>query len=207
MKKIAFSAVAVMAIVLASCGGKKSEAYEESDSVAIMEMVDIVAGERIPTLTKDSLGEVYVGRRMAELADSVPGLYSHKENGASPDAVTVTFSNADGAQFVAYDFGEGNVDVINLVGRDVAVSTPGGDVRLGDSFEKILSLPGVVAEWSGYDDSGSWYWTWEGIWFAPSAESLTPELSRVLYQSAEEPAADKFSDEVKIGFIGTGLPF
>ena len=191
-----------------SCGNSHKESISDSDSIAVMEMVETVAASNAPAhISKDSIGKIYIGMPMHEIQDSVPALYTRKENGASPDAVTVTFSNDNGEQFVAYDFGEGKIDVLNVIGTDVAVMSPQGDIRLGDSFRKVLELPGVESEWSGYDDSGTWYWTWNGLWFAPAQDKLPSKLSQLLYHSDKEPTADDFSDEVSIGFIGTGLPF
>lgn len=209
MKNLLFKIMALTfsGFALASCGGGNGGHHADSDSVSFPESSVETSTVVKNYLTKDSIGHVYVGKPLAELPDSVPGLYSHKENGASPDAVSVTFSNADGQQFVAYDFGEGNVDVINVIGEDIYVATPDGEIKMGDSFKKVLQLPGAKAEWSGYDDSGSWFWTWEGIWFAPAGDRLTPELSKVMYQSSTEPTAEMFSEEVPVGFIGTGLPF
>ena len=107
--------------------------------------------------------------------DSVPGLYVRKVNGASPDAVTIDFEDEDGERFIAYDFGEGKIDVINLIG--------------------------------GYDGGGMWYWRWEGLWFAPSQDNLPTVLSRRLYHSESAPTSADFTDDVTVGFIGTGLPF
>ena len=189
------------------CGHSNKNDAIDSDSIAIMDMVETVAAANTTYINKDSIGAVYIGQPITELADSIPSLYTSKENGASPDAVTVTFSNPDGEQFVAYDFGEGKIDVLNVIGTDIKVNAPGGEFGLGDSFSKVLQLPGVAVEWSGYDDSGMWYWTWEGLWFAPSQDKLSPELSRLLYNSGTEPAASDFSEENTVGFIGTGLPF
>ncbi len=41
----------------------------------------------------------------------------------------------------------------------------------------------------------------------PSQQGLGEILSRKLYDSKETPSAADFSDDVKVGFIGTGLPF
>lgn len=194
-------------IMVSSCGNSNKNEASDSDSATIMDMVETVASDHTAYITKDSIGAIYIGKPMVELADSVHLLYSSKENGASPDAVTVTFSNEDGEQFIAYDFGEGNIDVLNVIGTDIKVNAPAGEFGLGDSFSRVLELPGVTAEWSGYDDSGMWYWTWEGLWFAPSQDRLSPKLSRLLYHSATEPEASDFSEENTVGFIGTGLPF
>lgn len=191
----------------ASCGVSDKTEAADSDSTAIPDMVEAVVASNATYIDKDSIGAVYIGMPMSELADSVAGLYTSKEYGATPDAATVTFSNPDGEQFVAYDFGEGKIDVLNVTGADIKVMAPEGEFGLGDPFTKVLQLPGVAAEWSGYDGSGMWYWTWEGLWFAPSQERLTPELSRLLYNPETEPAASDFPEGDTVGFIGTGLPF
>lgn len=205
MKKLMF--MALSAVILSGCGGNKAE-KADSDSIAEAEIMEAVAAVRNASyITNEGVGPVHIGLPMTEVADSVPGLYNHKENGASPDAVTITFSDADGEQFVAYDFGEGKVDVINVIGNALAVSAPNGDFGIGAPFSKVLELPGVQAEWTGYDDGGMWYWTWHGLWFAPSQENLPENLSKRLYLSEEEPVATDFNDNVTVGFIGTGLPF
>lgn len=200
---------AIAALIAAGCGGTKPrESSADSDTVALHDIeaaVEAVGNSCV--ITKDSVGRVAVGMSLAELPDRVEGLYSHKEQGASPDAVTVTFSNGDGEQFVAYDFGEGTVDVINVIGRDVLVGGPEGAFGLGAPFFRVLSLPGVEPEWAGYDNGGCWYWIWEGLWFAPSQEGLSASLASKLYHSGQAPEASDFTGSETVGFIGTGLPF
>jgi len=206
MKKLVY--IAALALAMGSCGkSSKTEAEAAADSVP--EAVDSVPVADAVTyyMVKDSVGTLSVGTPVKSLPDSIPGLYSSKENGASPDAVTVVFSDSDGEQFVGYDFGEGNIDVINLIGEKIKVKAPRGDFGLGDPFARVLELPGVTAEWTGYDDGGMWYWKWEGLWFAPSQENLTGDLSRRLYHSGQAPTYKDFPDNITIGFIGTGLPF
>ncbi len=196
-------------LVLSGCGGSKKEETKESvpfnDQSEVAE--EVVAPKDTFFLTKDNLGPVRIGMSVNNIPDSVAGLYGKKEVGASEDAVTVTFLDGDAESFIAYDFGESQVDVINLINRAVKVDAPRGAFGLGDKFAKVLELPGVRAEWSAYDGNGSWYWVWEGLWFAPSQETLTETLSRRLYHSGSAPTVADFSDEVTVGFIGTGLPF
>lgn len=200
---------AFAALLAAGCGGNKPQGpIADSDSVALHDIEAVVeAVGNSCRITKDSVGQVAVGMSLAELPDRIAGLYSHKEQGASPDAVTVTFSNGDGEQFVAYDFGEGTVDVINVIGRDVHVGGPDCEFGLGAPFSRVLSLPGVEAEWAGYDNGGCWYWIWEGLWFAPSQEGLSVPLASKLYHSGQAPVASDFTGSETVGFIGTGLPF
>lgn len=208
MKKIMMLS-AVGCLVLAGCSGNKKEKVVESDSMSEpVEIATETQGEStVAFITKDSIGHIFVGMPLHEVPDSISGLYTHKENGASPDAVTITFSDSDGEEFISYDFGEGNIDVLNVVGKNIKVNGPDGYFGLGDQFAKILDLPGVETEWSGYDGGGSWYWVWDGLWFAPSQETLTETLSKSLYNYDSAPSTSDFSDNVTIGFIGTGLPF
>lgn len=197
----------ILAAVLTSCGHSGSQKEAESDSIAVMDMVETVASEYRAYLTKDSIGSIWIGQELSEIPDSVPGLYNKKEPGATPDAVSVVFRQNGEEEFVAYDFGEGKIDVLNVIGSGVKIHTPHGEIGLGDSFAKVFELPGVKAEWSGYDESGMWYWTWEGIWFAPDQTNLPKELSQKLYHSGHAPTEKDFIDSIGIGFIGTGLPF
>lgn len=198
----------IAGILLCGCSkGSKTEATD-SDSVSLEEpLTDQEPKGKVYYITRDSIGPVKIGMNIEAVPDSVDGLYNKKVTGSSPDAVTIEFSNTDGESFVAYDFGEHKVDVVNLIGSYVKVKAPRGEFSLGDEFSKVLELPGVKAEWAGYDDTGMWYWTWEGLWFAPSQENLSETLTRRLYHSDMAPTHNDFSDDVTIGFIGTGLPF
>lgn len=207
MKKLFYF---VMLVLLATgCGKGSSASTSDSDSIVENNIDAIEAPDSIPTIyiTRDSIGPIHIGMPINEIPDSIAGLYDKKLNGASQDAVTVEFNNQYGSSFVAYDFGENKVDVLNLIGNYVKVKAPRGDFSLGDSFWRVLELPGVKAEWAGYDDSGMWYWNWEGLWFAPSQENIPEALLRRLYHSDVPPTQVDFTDEVTIGFIGTGLPF
>lgn len=207
MKKLIF--IALGAVALAGCSSNKKDTVADTDSIVTENVADEAVAE-MPSvfLNKDSIGTVYVGMPLGEIPQHVDGLYTRRENGASLDAVTIEFIQDDHARFVAYDFGEGKIDVINLIGPDVKVRTIKGDVGIGDSMATVLDLPGVKPEWSGLDGNGMWYWTWEGLWFAPAQENLSQGLLQRLYHSGQAPTIQDFRDEnVTIGFIGTGLPF
>ena len=206
MKKTFLFALA--SIVLASCSGNSSKTTVDSDSITdVLEETDEVRETANNLLTKEGVGSIWIGQSINDLPDSIPGLYNYKEMGASPDAVTIEFKGPQGGHFVAYDFGEGKIDVINLIDSSVKVDAPRGEFGIGDKFNNVLQLPGVEEEWSGYDDVGTWYWKWNGVWFAPSQESISESLSRRLYQSEQAPTRADFDDNVTIGFIGTGLPY
>lgn len=211
MKKLflmIFAGVGIAGMLLCGCSKGSGSETSDSDSVNVEETLTEEGPEgTVYYITRDSIGPVRIGMNIEAVPDSVDGLYNKKVTGASPDAVTIEFSNANGESFVAYDFGEHKVDVVNLIGNYIKVKAPRGEFSLGDEFSRVLELPGVKAEWAGYDDTGMWYWTWEGLWFAPSQENLSETLTRRLYHSDMAPTHNDFSDDVTIGFIGTGLPF
>ncbi len=196
------------AFLLVSCSGSQGKGSADSDSIEeTASLVDSIPAEPRPVLTKDSIGGIFIGESVNDVPDAIEGLYTAKENGASPDAVTIVFKGAEGERFIAYDFGEGKIDVINLIDTVAQVKAPRGMFGIGDKFSNVLQLPGVETEWSGYDNSGTWYWKWEWLWFAPSQETISENLSRRLYQPIQAPTPADFDDSVTVGFIGTGLPF
>lgn len=200
---------ALVAALFAACSGNNKTEVTDSDSLSSpsWEQAEPVAERQISYITKDSIGQIKIGQSVNEIPDSLPGIYTKRINGASEDAVTITFIDSDKEEFISYDFGEGVIDVINVIGNDVKVKAPRGEFGLGDKFAKVLELPGVATEWSGYDGNGSWYWVWEGLWFAPSQETLNETLSQRLYNYDTAPTPADFGNDVTIGFIGTGLPF
>lgn len=206
MKKLVMAAGVLL--MAASCAGNSEKKQTDSDSIALAEIEEMVETVRDHVcITADSVGFVAIGMPMNQLPDSVPGLYDHKRHSSSPDAVAFVFSDSEGDSFVAYDFGEGNVDVINLIGKQIKVAGSQGVFGMGDAFSNVLLLPEVEAEWAGTGSGGSWYWVWHGIWFAPSNDSLSETASRKLYDSHQPPLASDFTEKDIIGFIGTGLPY
>lgn len=224
MKTLRYVAIAAIgAGLLAGCGKSKNEGASAADTLAadtINPADEAQAWVPVPYLTSrhigpaDTLGVIdnvaglHIGMPVSRIPDSIPGLYNLKRNADSRDAVVIEFLEDGVERFVAYDFGEGNIDVINVIGGDVKVKTLKGDISLGSPMADVLNLPGVEAEWSSYDDNGMWYWTWQGLWFAPDQENLSTGLSHRLYHSGQAPTMKDFEeDAVTVGFIGTGLPF
>lgn len=194
-------------LAMAACGGNGGGNSADSDSAAVDSIADSIAAIPRFYLTADSLGPVHVGMKTDSLPEQVEYLYSDMRISTSPDATVNVFDDEGSTRFVTYDFGESRIDVISLSDSVVAVKAPRGDIRMGEEFAKVFELPGVKAEWSGYDSEGMWYWVWEGLWFAPVQEGLDPVLSSRLYNSHQAPTQADFSGNETIGYIATGLSY
>ncbi len=202
-----YSAIIGTLVLLSACSGGKTKSADTIDTVTSDETEIVEELSKPIYITQDSIGAIKIGESINDIPAAIEGLYVAKEYGASPDAVTITFKGEEGERFIAYDFGEGKIDVLNLIDGTVKVKSPKGEFGMGDKFSNVLQLPGVEVEWSGYENTGTWYWVWEGLWFTPSQDNITESLSRRLYQSIQAPTPADFDDSITIGFIGTGLPF
>ena len=201
-------AIILAVLTLNACGGKKeSKAEQQSDSAQTVEMESPVAGTTEYFLTADSIGPVRLGDNISAMPAAVANLYDMMLPTETPDAMAYTFLLADVPQFTIYDFMEGKVDVIALEGNARAINTPKGQIRVGDEFSIILSLPGVESEYESMDDMGIWYWKWNGLFFSVDETNLNESLSEALCDGKRPPRAAAFTPDVKIGYIATGLPF
>ena len=137
MKKKNAILYALPLLLLAGCGSSDKKSVGESDSVAESEIIEAVEAVRKANfITKDSVGGIMVGASVNTIPESIPGLYTSRQHGASQDAVTVSFSDDSGEQFVVYDFGEGKIDVINVVGPAIKVDALDGVFGIGDSLDR-----------------------------------------------------------------------
>ncbi|MCM1368886.1 MAG: hypothetical protein NC204_00765 [Candidatus Amulumruptor caecigallinarius] len=207
MKKTLFPIAALC--LLAACSGNKQTlpADSSADSVSNEAGADLVMPAQPFYLTADSIGPVRVGAKIVSLPKQVPDLYDTVLPVETPDAMAYTFLLGDEPQFTIFDFMNGNVDVIALEGNARSVSTPEGDIHVGDEFAKVLRLPGVESDWQNFDESGIWYWKWNGLFFGVDETAISTELSAALAEGRRPPRAFLFTPDVKIGYIATGLPF
>ena len=208
MKGFYLILAAAAALSFASCGGNKQNGESaNSDSAQTLEMESTVAGPTTYYLTADSIGPVRVGEEISDLPAAVPNLYDVMITTETPDAMAYTFLLSNVEQFTIYDFMEGKVDVIALEGNSRSINTPKGELRVGDEFKKVLELDGVESHWETLDDSGLWYWKWNGLYFAVDETGISEDLSTALCSNRQTPRAALFTPDVKIGYIATGLPF
>jgi len=212
MKKTGITLIAAAALVISACGGGKTS---EADTTATGDSTKIEiadAGEQLWLIKADSIYStsgvaLRTGTEINSLPESISGLYDKIAKESGMDALEISFMRGSEQIFMALDFGEAKADLFIVTSDHIKVATPlEGVLSLGSPFADVLALPGVKAEWSGYDGEGTWYWQWEGLWFGPAQDHLSEALSKKLYDSKSHFTADDFKD-VTIGFLGTGLPF
>lgn len=195
-------------LLLASCSGHKATEATTQDSALTGEAESPVAGPTDFTLTADSIGPVHVDEQISRLPPAVPNLYDYVLPTETPDAMAYTYLLEDVPQFTVYDFMEGKVNVIALEGNARGVATPdGGTIRVGDDFSRVFALPGVESEWESLEESGVWYWKWRGLYFGVDEMNLNEKVGAALCDGRHAPRASDFTPGIKIGYIGTGLPF
>lgn len=205
---IQLSLIMAFAVIMSSCGGSGSRSADTltvtQDTVPTPEP-EVVLEAR---LSPRGIDPVKIGMRITEISPKVENLYDSivHESGYESDSYSFLL---DGKQrFTVYEFESGAVDVLAVDDGSVFVSTPdGGSVRLGDDFSKVLAIKGVQPVWESADGDGMWCWTWQGIWFQPDQSNLPDVLSHKLYNPSSAPAASDFNSEVKVGYMGTGLPW
>lgn len=197
---------------LASCSGSGNATADSAaaDSLAAVE----AEADTLPRfyLTSRGLGPVSVGEPLDSILPGFKGLYTAVNREPGYECESLVFCNgeapeADTYPFTVLDFGGGKVDVILLNDTQCAVQTPEGDITLDTPFVRVLSLPGVKAEWQSLDNAGAWFWTWQGIWFQPAVDSPDEALGHKLYDSGSAPTAADMSGSIRTGYIGTGVPY
>lgn len=192
-------------LILSSCHSDKKEVVD-TDTIAIesAEPVDSVPSY---LFTPEGIGSITPGMPIGQWPEETAGLYTHIDAEEGGDANQYNFYKDDELSFTVMDFGEGKADLIILDDPSMDVKIGEEKINMKTPFAKLLSTPGVKAEWEQLDDEGMWYWKANGLYFAPSLENLTPELSNKLYNPDKVPTKSDFPEEITIGYIGTGLPF
>lgn len=209
MKNFYLISIFTSLFLLASCGGNKEGAQinMQSDSAQTAEQESPVAGPVDYYLTADSIGPIRVGESISALPTAVPNLYDMMITDSTPIGMAYTFCLGTVPQFTVYDMMEGKVNIICLEQNARGVMTPRGELRVGDEFTKVLLLDGVESEWENYDDGGIWYWKWNGLFFGVDEMGLSENFADMLEDEDMPPRASAFNSKIKIGYIGTGLPF
>lgn len=210
MRKLQWSLIAIVLVIIAACSTNNKEKETDTDSVVVVNLVE----EPVDTveepdffLTAERLGSIMVEMPVKEIPKDEFGLFDTVTIDQRSIPVLYSFYKNDGLRFTGYDFGEGLIDMISVESPEIKIKSPVGELGIGDPFLSLLSIPGMESEWIETDNDGMWYWHWHGLWFAPTQKGLTKEFVEKLYNMDEGPVRADFTEDITIGYIGTGLPF
>lgn len=202
----------MLLIIVSSCAGEKKS--QKTDTIMEQEAQETIvrsdeAENEEPEyyLTHDGIGPIRLGISVNNLPESIENLYSRKAQGSTPDAMTIIFYDNEGPAFTAYDFGEAVIDLITLDSHKIKAGNEKHLLSIGESFNKVMEIDGAEPQWVDLDAGGMWYVMADSLWFGAAQETINQELSRKLYNPDAEITKEDFPQNVKIGFIGTGLPF
>ena len=208
MKKSAFI-IAAAALTLVGCSGNKKTARTtaDTDSAFIQEAEAAIDSIQTPTLTAQGIGDVRIGMALDSVPQGQISLYDNIVADDSGEFKALNFRLGDKDMFTVTDYDDGKVDMISLYTSEVGVAVPNDTLRIGDSFTKLLKQSGVTTEFVSMDDMGVWYWRYKDLWFWPAEEGMSQELNNAMSERRNPPSAAMIGDKVKIGYIGTGVPF
>lgn len=194
--------------LLSSCSGKQPK-HEETISVEPLESPEL-PGHAVSDAQLTPLGvdPIRTGMRISEIQPKVENLYDSIARQSGYESNSYFFFLDGNHRFTVYEFDSGIVNVVAAENRSIVVNGNNGqEIRLGDSFKKVLALNNVAPIWQAGDGEGMWCWNWQGIWFYPDQQNLPDVLAHKLYNQTSVPQSSDFSDDIEIGYIGTGLPW
>lgn len=199
----------VAALILAGCSGNKKAAQPaaDTDSAFIREAEAAIDSIQTPTLTAQGIGDVRIGMALDSVPQGQISLYDNIVTDDSGEFKALNFRLGDKDMFTVTDYDDGKVDMISLYTSGVGVAVPNDTLRIGDPFTKLLKQSGVTTEFVSMDDMGVWYWRYKGLWFWPAEEGMSQALNNAMSERRNPPSAAMIGDRVKIGYIGTGVPF
>lgn len=200
----------LLILVIGGCSKKGERRTSDTDTVsAVSQQSDTSESEpQDIVMTGEGISPVTVGMQISLIPEDSAGIYDSVVSEEGYESNSYVFISEGKPMFTAYEFTPGTIDVVSADSPRIVVAAPDGkQLRLGGEFADVLSLPGVEAEWESADGEGMWCWRWEGLWFQPDQSHLPDGLSRALYNDAKAPGAEMMTPEVKIGYIGTGLPW
>lgn len=208
---IGFVGLLVVMAVLTSCGGREKDGGKDSDSVAVAPVVEKPVEVKEAYITREGIDTIRVGMKITDIPEQVEGLYDAFNPGADIrdiEALQYDFSLDGNVRFSVLDFGEGKVDVVFVGDYSVGVEQPDGadPIVMGDKFSRVLDLKGVTSKWNPYDSMGFWAWEWNGVWFMVDKEGINEQNSMKLFNPDKAPSKADLAN-IKVGYIGTGLPF
>ncbi len=201
------SAVVLMG-VMSGCSSKEHK-VEDTIEVAPSDRTDLPKKALSDAqLTPLGIDPIKVGMRISEIQPHVDNLYDSISRQEGYQSSEYYFYLNGNKRFTVYEFESGVVNVVSADNRSIVVKgNNGNEIRLGDSFKKVLALKDVNSVWQAGDGEGKWCWNWQGIWFFPDDSELPDVLEHKFYNQTAAPQASDFTDDIEVGYIGTGLPW
>lgn len=212
IRVILLANICLSLFMLASCGGKENTSAAGSESVQFPQLpIDTLAAVKEYSITQFGIDTICVGMSVADIPEKVDGLYDTFAPGpdiSDIEALQYDFSLNGNVRFSILDFGDGLVDVVFVSDYTIDVQLPNGKAPLvlGEDMSRVLELPGVHSKWNPYDSLGFWAWEWQGLWFMFDKDGINESNSMKLFNAHQPPTASDLRD-MKIGYIGTGLPY
>lgn len=208
-----FSVTAAIGIVvcvtaLTACSGKEQKGAEtlRVEPSETTELPKKAVSDA--TLTPLGVDPIRTGMRISEIQPKVENLYDSIARQGGYESNSYYFFLDGNQRFTVYEFDSGIVNAVSADNRSIVVKGNNGqELRIGDSFRKVLNLKDVNAVWQAGDGDGMWCWNWQGIWFYPDQENLPDVLAHKLYNQTSSPQAKDFTEDIEIGYMGTGLPW
>ncbi|MDE6235497.1 MAG: hypothetical protein K2M56_07090 [Muribaculaceae bacterium] len=207
--RIAMSAaIAVGLTIMSACSGKQPKAEETLRVEPSQETELPKKAVSDAQLTPLGVDPIRTGMRISEIQPKIENLYDSISRQNGYESTCYYFYLQGNQRFTVYEFDSGIVNAVSADNRSIVVKgDKGQELRLGDSFRKVLGLKDVNAVWQAGDGDGMWCWNWQGIWFYPDQENLPDVLAHKLYNQTTAPQTSDFSDDIEIGYMGTGLPW
>lgn len=200
--------IAIGLLSMASCSGKDQKTAETIRVEPSQQTELPKKAVSDAQLTPLGVDPIRTGMRISEIQPKIENLYDSIARQSGYESNCYYFYLNGNHRFTVYEFDSGIVNVVSVDNRSIVVNGNGGkELRLGDSFKKVLSLKDVNAVWQAGDGDGMWCWNWQGIWFYPDQENLPDVLAHKLYNQTSAPQASDFNEDIEIGYMGTGLPW
>lgn len=194
--------------MLSGCSGKEHK-IEETIKVAPSQQTDLPKKTVSDAqLTPLGIDPIRTGMRISEIQPKIDNLYDSISRQEGYQSNEYYFYLDGNKRFTVYEFESGVINVVQADNRSIVVKgSDGQEIRLGDSFRKVLALKDVNSVWQAGDGEGKWCWNWQGIWFYPDDSNLPDVLEHKFYNQTSAPQASDFTDDIEIGYMGTGLPW
>lgn len=205
----AVSIVSILSLSLTGCGGKQAQPVVDTVTVEPNDSPDLPESSMIDAqLTARGIEPVKVGMRIVEIEPRVENLYDTIVREGGYESNSYHFLLNGEQRFTVFEFESGIANIVAADNESIIVNGNDDNIlRLGDSFTKVFDLKDVKPVYQSMDDEGMWCWQWQGIWFQPDQQNLNDVLVHKLYSTSVAPVKSDFTDDIKIGYIGTGLPW